>query len=144
MVGPDGSPFIWPIRFRGRPPITQPFGCSNLAGEPYSAECVSHRFHTGIDLGVPTGTPIYASAPGVAHVFRSDRGYGNYVLLADGGGWFTLYAHLSDFLVHEGQVVDRAQPIAWSGSTGYSTGPHLHFEIRYGRKPVDPCAYLCR
>ncbi len=140
--GGDGA-FGWPIAFAHRPPaITQGFGCTNVAGEPYSPDCITHRFHTGIDLGVPTGTPVLASAPGVAHVFRSDRGYGNHVLVAHGNGWFTLYGHLSELSVGEGQVVGRGQPVGRSGSTGFSTGPHLHFEIRYGQAPVDPCAYL--
>jgi murein DD-endopeptidase MepM/ murein hydrolase activator NlpD len=141
--GGDGQ-FVWPIAFSRRPPITQRFGCTDVAGEPYSPDCVTHRFHTGIDLGIPTGTPVYASAPGVAHVYRSDRGYGNYVVVMHGNSWSTLYAHLSDVLVREGQVVGRGEPVGRSGSTGFSTGPHLHFEIRYGQSPVDPCAYLCR
>jgi murein DD-endopeptidase MepM/ murein hydrolase activator NlpD len=137
----DGT-FIWPVVFEGRPPITQPFGCTDLAGEPYSPDCATHRFHTGIDLGVPTGTPVYAAAPGVAHVLPSDGGYGNLVLIAHGNGWFTLYAHLSRFAVHDGDVVRRGAPVGRSGSTGFSTGPHLHFEVRSGQRPVDPCAHL--
>ncbi len=140
--GGDGR-FAWPIAFSRRPPITQRFGCTDVAGEPYSPDCVTHRFHTGIDLGVAMGTPVYASAPGVAHVYRSDRGYGNYVVVMHGNSWSTLYAHLSDVLVRDGQVVGRGEPVGRSGSTGFSTGPHLHFEIRYGQNPVDPCAYLC-
>jgi Peptidase family M23 len=94
--------------------------------------------------GRPHGHPIYAAATGVAHLYRTASGYGNYILVTHGNGWFTLYGHLSEFLVPDGQVVQRGQPIARSGSTGFSTGPHLHFEIRRGQKPMDPCAYLCR
>ncbi len=78
----------------------------------------------------------------MAHVFSSDRGYGNYVLVSHGNGWFTLYAHLSRFTVHDGEAVRRGDPVGLSGSTGFSTGPHLHFEIRYGGQPLDPCTYL--
>jgi murein DD-endopeptidase MepM/ murein hydrolase activator NlpD len=141
-LGAGDGTFIWPVVFEGRPPITQPFGCTDLAGEPYSPDCATHRFHTGIDLGVPTGTPVYAAAPGVAHVLPSDGGYGNLVLIAHGNGWFTLYAHLSRFVVHDGDVVRRGALVGRSGSTGFSTGPHLHFEIRSGQRPVDPCIYL--
>jgi hypothetical protein len=141
-VGGGDGRFTWPIAFAGHPPITQRFGCTDVPGEPYSPDCVSHRFHTGIDLGVHTGTPVYAGAAGVAHVYRSDSGYGNHVLVAHGNGWFTVYAHLSQFTVREGDVVRRGDPVGLSGSTGFSTGPHLHFEIRYGQQPVDPCVYL--
>jgi murein DD-endopeptidase MepM/ murein hydrolase activator NlpD len=141
-VGGGDGRFTWPIAFVGHPPITQRFGCTDVPGEPYSPDCVTHRFHTGIDLGVHTGTPVYATAAGVAHVYRSDSGYGNHVLLAHGNGWFTVYAHLSEPTVREGDVVRRGDPVGLSGSTGFSTGPHLHYEIRYGQQPVDPCVYL--
>jgi len=141
-VGGGDGRFIWPITFSGRPPITQRFGCTDVPGEPYSAECATHRFHTGIDLASHTGTPVYAADSGVAHVFRSDSGYGNHVLIAHGGGWFTLYAHLSAFMVREGEPVHRGDPIGLVGSTGFSTGPHLHFEIRSDERPLDPCPFL--
>ena len=141
-VGGGDGRFTWPIAFGGRPPITQRFGCTDLAGEPYSAECASHRFHTGIDLAAHTGTPVYAAEAGVAHVFPSASGYGNHVLIAHGNGWFTLYAHLSAFTVRDGDVCHRGDPIGLVGSTGFSTGPHLHFETRSGDKPLDPCLFL--
>jgi len=141
-VGGGDGRFTWPIAFRGLPPITQRFGCTDVPGEPYSPDCVTHRFHTGLDLGVHLGTPVYAAAPGVAHVYRSDGGYGNHVLVAHGNGWFTLYAHLDQIVVREGEVVRRGDPVGRSGSTGFSTGPHLHFEIRYGGQYQDPCVYL--
>jgi murein DD-endopeptidase MepM/ murein hydrolase activator NlpD len=142
LAGGGGGRFTWPIAFAGHPPMTQRFGCTDVPGEPYSPDCATHRIHTGIDLGVHTGTPVYAAAGGVAHVFRSDTGYGNHVLVAHGGGWFTLYAHLSQSTVREGEAVRRGDPVGLSGSTGFSTGPHLHFEIRYGEHPQDPCIYL--
>jgi murein DD-endopeptidase MepM/ murein hydrolase activator NlpD len=134
--------FAWPVAPRTRPPVTQPFGCTDVAGEPYSATCATHRVHTGVDLGVPTGTPVLASKAGVARTFRSASGYGWYVLLVHGDGVYTLYAHLSRILVSDGQVVGRGQEIGRSGSTGFSTGPHLHFEVRRGQGFVGPCPYL--
>ncbi|HXM58683.1 MAG TPA: M23 family metallopeptidase, partial [Candidatus Dormibacteraeota bacterium] len=141
-VGGGDGRFTWPIVFRGHPPITQRFGCTDTPGEPYSPDCATHRWHTGLDLGVPLGTPVYASAAGVAHVISTDSGYGNYVIVVHGNGWFTLYAHLSRFTVHDGGTVRRGDPVGLSGSTGFSTGPHLHFEIRYDSHYLDPCLYL--
>jgi len=114
----------------------------DVPGEPYSPACATHRFHTGVDFGVPAGTPILASSAGVARTFRSSSGYGNYVLLVHGNGWYTLYAHLGRILVSDGQVVGPRQEVGESGSTGFSTGPHLHFEVRQGSAYVDPCALL--
>ena len=141
MGGGDGR-FTWPITFVGRPPITQGFGCTSVAIEPYSAECATHRFHSGIDLADHTGAPVYAAEAGVAHVFPGTTGYGNYVLVMHGNGWSTLYAHLSAFTVHEGDTVRRGDPIGLVGSTGNSTGPHLHFETRFSGHPLDPCTSL--
>lgn len=141
VIGNGGS-FGWPIVFTARPPITQPFGCTDVAGEPYDPSCPSHRTHTGIDLAVPLASPVYASSGGVAHEFVGGSGYGNYVLISQPDGWFTLYGHLSGFVVADGQAVQRGTMIARSGNTGFSSGPHLHFEIRRGSKPVDPCSFL--
>jgi murein DD-endopeptidase MepM/ murein hydrolase activator NlpD len=142
LVAQPGGTLGWPIVFRGRPPITQPFGCTDVPGEPYDANCPSHRRHTGIDLGIPLATPIYASSGGTVREFVSGSGYGDYVLISHPDGWFTLYGHLSSFVVADGQVVQKGQLIARSGSTGYSTGPHLHFEVRRGSQAVDPCGIL--
>jgi hypothetical protein len=141
-VGGGDGRFTWPITFGGAPPITQRFGCTDVAGEPYSADCATHRFHTGIDLAAHTGTPVYAAEAGVVHVIPSASGYGNHVVIMHGNGWSTLYAHLSAFTVHEGDVVRRGDPVGLVGSTGNSTGPHLHFETRFGEHPLDPCSSL--
>jgi hypothetical protein len=141
-VGGGTGRFVWPITFNGRPPITQRFGCTDVAGEPYSPNCATHRFHTGIDLADHTGAPVYAADAGVAHVFSGTTGYGNYVLLLHGNGWSTLYAHLSAFAVHDGETVRRGDPVGLVGSTGFSTGPHLHFETRYADHSLDPCLFL--
>jgi murein DD-endopeptidase MepM/ murein hydrolase activator NlpD len=139
LAGGGQGEFAWPIVRRGRPYITQRFGCTDVPGEPYNPYCATRRWHTGLDLGIPTGTPVHAAAPGVVRVFRSN---GNYVLITHGNGWFTLYGHLNDFLARDGQTVGRGDVVGYSGSTGFSTGPHLHFEIRHAQDYLDPCAYL--
>jgi murein DD-endopeptidase MepM/ murein hydrolase activator NlpD len=102
----------------------------------------TERFHAGIDFGADYGSLIYASARG--RVIYADwyGGYGNSVIIDHGNGMTTLYAHCSELYVKDGDVVERGQPISAVGSTGFSTGPHLHFELRANGEPVDPAAYL--
>ena len=102
----------------------------------------TERFHAGIDFGAEYGSLIYASARG--RVIYADwyGGYGNSVIIDHGNGMTTLYAHCSELYVKDGDVVERGQPISAVGSTGFSTGPHLHFELRANGEPVDPAAYL--
>ena len=134
--------FGWPLVIHGRPPISQRFGCTDLAGEPYNGDCPSKRWHTGLDLAQPEGTPVFAADAGVVRTFRTGQGYGNYALVIHGNGYATLYGHLRDFAVPDGAVVKRGDPIGFIGSTGFSTGPHLHFEVRYETSYLDPCAEL--
>lgn len=102
-----------------------------------------HLFeHGGLDIAVPTGTPIQAAAPGYVAWARTGRSYGNYVMIIHANGYATLYAHLSSMNVTTDQFVSRGQVIGYSGSTGLSTGPHLHFEIRADGIPTDPLLYL--
>jgi murein DD-endopeptidase MepM/ murein hydrolase activator NlpD len=122
--------------------ITQPFGCTTLEIEPWSAECAGHHFHSGIDLAGPLGTPIYASTAGTVTVRRERGGYGLYILLTRDSQLSTLYGHLDWPLVQAGDVVAAGQAIALMGSTGNSTGPHLHFEVRIAGVPVDPLPLL--
>ncbi len=122
--------------------ITQPFGCTALEIEPWSAECAGHHFHSGIDLAGPLGTPVYASTAGIVTVHRERGGYGLYILLTRDPQLSTLYGHLDWPLVQPGDVVAAGQAIALMGSTGNSTGPHLHFEVRIAGVPVDPLPLL--
>ena len=100
------------------------------------------RLHAGIDIGAAYGSPISAAASGTVVSAGAMSGYGNVVVLDHGGGIATLYAHQSSVAVGAGQAVERGQTIGYVGSTGYSTGPHLHFEVRVNGTPVDPMGYL--
>ncbi len=100
------------------------------------------RFHGGVDFAAPQGTAIYAADSGQVIFSGWYGGYGQTVIVDHGGGITTLYAHASRLLVREGQAVQQGQSIATVGSTGLSTGPHLHFEVRRNGNPVNPMGYL--
>jgi len=100
------------------------------------------RLHEGIDIAVPTGTPVVAAASGHVIVAGWMGGYGNLVVIDHGGGLATAYGHNSSFGVGSGSTVSQGQTIAYAGSTGNSTGPHVHFEVRVNGSPVDPLGYL--
>lgn len=118
------------------PPVTSPFGYR------YHPTLHVNKLHTGIDLGVATGTPVYAMADGEVIIARYYGAYGNTVVINHGGGITSLYGHNSQILVSEGQKVKKGQMISKSGNTGFSTGPHLHFEVRQNGTPIDPSPYL--
>lgn len=100
------------------------------------------RAHKGIDLAAPTGTPIYATADGMVSKAEWFSGYGLYVALEHGGEMQTRYGHMSRLNVAAGQVVRKGDVIGFVGSTGRSTGPHLHYEVRIAGEAVNPLPYM--
>ena len=123
---PSAQGLIWPVSG----PVTSPFGYR------------WGRLHAGIDIAVPIGTPIHAAASGTVALAGWVDGYGNYTCIDHGGGLATCYAHQSSLAVSVGTHVTQGQVIGYSGNTGHSTGPHLHFEVRINGTPVDPLGYL--
>jgi murein DD-endopeptidase MepM/ murein hydrolase activator NlpD len=138
--GGGSGQFGWPMRG----PITQLFGCTDFLGEPFDPSCPTGHIHTGLDIAAPFGTPIAAADTGVVTVANLGwgGGYGNHVMITHGNGYQTLYGHMSTVLVSVGQPVQRGQVIGLEGSTGFSTGPHLHFEIRHNGAFQNPLAFL--
>jgi len=101
------------------------------------------KMHTGTDFSLPTGTPVHATGDGVIEFTKTKfSGYGKHIKIKHGFGYQTLYAHLSGFLVRAGQKVKRGQVIGYSGNTGGSTAPHLHYEVIKNGKKVDPVNYF--
>jgi murein DD-endopeptidase MepM/ murein hydrolase activator NlpD len=98
----------------------------------------SSKFHTGIDVAAPEGSPVLAAAAGIVRRAGLRGGYGKAVEIDNGGGTSTLYGHASSLAVKEGDTVEAGQPIAFVGHTGRATGSHLHFEVRKDGKPTDP------
>ncbi|MBV8195733.1 MAG: M23 family metallopeptidase [Candidatus Dormibacteraeota bacterium] len=131
--------------------VTQGFGATTFTMEPpvtYNGIFYPH-FHTGLDIAAPFDAPVGAAAAGTVILATSSVdssgnlvGYGNYVLISHGDGFLTLYGHLDKILVAAGQKVQQGEVIGLEGSTGWSTGAHLHFEIRKNGVYVDPAPYL--
>ncbi len=128
------TPAIDPVNNRGY--LTSSFG---VRSDPFNGK---RRMHHGQDFGVLTGTPVYATADGVVKSRNSHTGYGHTVILNHGYGTRTIYAHLSRFVVKQGEKVKRGDLIAYSGNSGRSTGPHLHYEVRVNNIPVNPRHYF--
>ncbi len=131
-TGGGGGGMIWPISG----PITSEFG---WRVHPITG---TEKFHSGIDIGGDYGEPVVAAASGVVTDACWISGYGNTVIIDHGGGISTLYGHNQGFAVSEGQTVSQGQVIAYCGSTGNSTGPHCHFEVRENGSVVSPYGYL--
>lgn len=126
--------FIWPCPSSSR--ITSGFGGRSSPTEGASSN------HQGVDIGASTGSAIVAAASGTVVISTYSYSAGNYVMLSHGGGVYTVYMHCSQLLVSEGQEVSQGQTIAKVGSTGYSTGPHLHFGVRSGGQYLNPLNYV--
>lgn len=119
-----GWTFDWPV---DRATLTQ----------EYRAH--SSRPHYGLDLAAPSGTPVYSASAGqVVYVGSGYSGYGRLIIIEHGKEWATLYSHLLNYRVREGQRVHKGQLIGHIGQSGNASGPHLHFEARYNTQPVNP------
>jgi murein DD-endopeptidase MepM/ murein hydrolase activator NlpD len=127
-----GAPSLWPVQG----PITSSFGERE---DPFNGE---GAFHKGVDISAAYGTPIRAAADGVVQSAAMENGYGREVLLDNGHGIKTLYAHMSGFTVTNGQSVVRGQVIGYVGRSGRSTGSHVHYEVQIHGTPVNPHKYL--
>jgi len=127
------TPSIWPVDGK----LESGFG---VRRNPFGGS--SSEFHTGQDIEVPWGTAVVAGAKGNVTFVGWQHGYGQLVVIDHGGGLTTRYGHLSELDVELGQAVGRGEFIGRVGSTGRSTGPHLHYEIRINDEPVDPMQYL--
>ncbi len=129
--GGNGS-FVWPCSG----PITSYYG---WRVHPIFG---TRKYHSGMDIAVDYGTPIHAAAAGVVVYSGWMGGYGYAIMIDHGGGLVTIYGHNSSLAVSEGQRVSQGQLVAYAGSTGYSTGPHLHFEVRLHGEVTEPLNYL--
>jgi murein DD-endopeptidase MepM/ murein hydrolase activator NlpD len=136
-------PLVWPLQ---QGTITLVFGPCSQAFEPPGFGYP--HFHTGVDIAYNQGTPIVAADDGIVVAATTSLlngqlvGYGNYIIIAHRNNFFSLYGHLLGFQVKAGDSVHQGQLIGYEGSTGNSTGPHVHFEYRYGGQPTNPLPYL--
>lgn len=131
-----GGEMAWPVP--GYTLITSPYG---MRTHPITGV---YKLHTGTDISAPMGTDFIAANDGVVAKAEYNFAYGNMVMINHGGGVSTLYAHGSQILVEVGQSVKRGEPVLKVGSTGYSTGPHAHFEVRINGQYTDPMPYITK
>lgn len=129
-----GAPSIYPAFGN----ISDDYG---MRVDPFSSELA---FHHGIDISNEIGTPIYATADGVIKTTRYEPGYGKYILIDHENGYETIYGHMAGFKVRTGDRVHKGQIIGVMGSTGQSTGPHVHYEVRIGGAKVNPGSFFNR
>lgn len=139
VPGAAVGPVVAPVRHAS---LTQRYGCTTYDREPWSEQCPGHHFHSGVDLAAALETPIYAATAGTVSLARERGGYGLFIVVLRDPGFSTLYGHLYFPLVRTGDQVTAGQRIALMGSSGNSSGPHLHFEVRLGGVPVDPLPML--
>ena len=114
------------------------FPMKNIVTSPYGWRKLFNRPHRGVDILLKTGDPVRACFPGVVRIARPMGGYGNLVVLRHENGLETVYGHMSKILVKPMQIVKAGDVVGLGGSTGHSTGPHLHFEVRFQYEPIDP------
>jgi murein DD-endopeptidase MepM/ murein hydrolase activator NlpD len=131
-TGSGNGSLSWPVSG----PVVSPFGYRIHPILGYK------KLHTGIDIAVGYGVPIHSAAAGTVIYASWMGGYGNVIIVDHGDGLSTLYAHQSSLAAGNGARVSRGQTVGYVGSTGFSTGPHLHFEVRVNGNPVDPMGYL--
>jgi murein DD-endopeptidase MepM/ murein hydrolase activator NlpD len=144
-AGGGSGVFEWPEPACGPGCISQRFGCSTFYLEVYDPSCPwPNKIHTGLDIAGPYGTNIVAADTGVVYLYPGSVGYGNLLVMFHGNGYSTYYGHTAGYApgLYSGEVVGRGTTIAFEGSTGWSTGPHLHFEIRINGVYKDPCIWL--
>ncbi|MFC4065519.1 M23 family metallopeptidase [Actinoplanes subglobosus] len=144
-VTPDAEPNAVPARRKTRPVPRAQWTHPNPSAQVTS--CFGQRWgrlHAGVDLAAPHGTAIVAAGAGVVVAAGPNSGYGNAILIDHGDRWLTHYGHLSTIGVEVGQRVEAGEHIGDEGSTGHSTGPHLHFEVHQGHfpNPVEPTAWM--
>ncbi len=133
----ENMPAIQPVSLRDHMRLTDFFG---FRRDPFNR---SIKFHEGIDISAPLGTDVYSAGNGVVEVADiSNHGYGNQVVVNHGFGYKTRYAHLKAIKVIVGQRIKRGEIVGYLGNTGRSTGPHLHYEVVYRNKPVNPINYF--
>lgn len=132
MTSPSAAGLIWPLSGA----VSSGFGPRSSPGG------IGSTYHEGIDISVPEGVPIRAAKGGTVIMASYNGGYGNYTCIDHGSGLSTCYAHQSGFAATSGQSVKQGQIIGYSGNTGASTGPHLHFEVRINGAAQDPMGYL--
>ncbi len=130
-------PSIFPLETYNPRDITSTFGAKVRA-----PKVKHHIIHKGIDIRASIGTPVLATANGTAITVRSEKNWGNLIVLEHEDGYQTWYAHLNGFEISEGQTVKTGDVIGYVGSTGRSTGPHLHYEVRQGEKHLDPMDFF--
>jgi murein DD-endopeptidase MepM/ murein hydrolase activator NlpD len=128
----DSTPTIWPVKGL----VTGGYGYRN---SPFTGQ---REMHEGLDVAAPHGTPIVATADGVVSFARPLSSFGNVVFINHGNGFTTFYAHNSSNRVKEGQMVKRGEVVAYVGTTGRSTGPHVHYEVQVDGVTVNPMKYI--
>ena len=131
-----GGELAWPVP--GYTRITSNYG---MRTHPITGV---YKLHTGVDIGAPIGADFIAANDGIVVKAEYNEAYGNMVVISHGGGIYTLYAHGSEIIAELGQIVKRGDIVLKVGSTGYSTGPHAHFEVRKNGIVVNPLPYITK